>query len=1108
MNGIVAAKPDLIDNREGNTLATALRMYLEHELATRRDPPDVWIATSYFKPNGFPLVADVLEKTRQVRLLLGAEPEPGPPRPRRLGETLEEYEASLIDQALRRLQDGLEQERDLLGFAPETDEMLRRLIAFLRSDNVEVKLYRPRFLHGKAFVFPGGNGVIVGSSNFTRGGLRDNLELNLGRYDPEPVGKVEDWYEELWQGADPFDLAALYEARFEPYSPYLIYLRVLWELYGREQVEDGEAVIPLTDFQRDGLMRAKRIMDEYNGVLIADGVGLGKTYIGGELLRETIYKNRQRALLIAPAALRDGTWNTFCNHYSIKCDMISYEQLANERLLGAEDGGSYLRFQPEEYALVVIDEAQGFRNPATRRADALRRLLSGDPPKKVVMLSATPVNNTLWDLHYQLAYFLAHDAVLGDRGIFSLQKRFAEASAIHPYELKPEVLFDVLDATCVRRTRHFVRKWYPNARFHNARGELVPVSFPKPQVKRVDYHFNEVLPGFFDELEEALMPEVGPPKLTMARYAPSRYLLERFKESGEAESIEELEEPHERMLVGLLRSALLKRFESSVHAFGRTAERMANAYESFLQALEGGYVARAEVLADLEDVDSDEALEELDRLAQVGRKVDVASQYDVERLRDDAINDRDLLLDYARVAHSVKPDDDPKLQVLVESLVDIAEQAQRDGFDEDDRRDKRKVLVFSYYADTVEWIEEFLRNAFEVDERLECYKERIASVTSDDSRGGVSREKAIFGFAPVSTEAPPGHNDDKFDILICTDILAEGMNLQQSRHVINYDLPWNPMRIVQRNGRIDRIGSPYDRVYVRCFFPDERLNELLELEERVRMKLAQAAASVGVETPPVPGAPTGERVFADTREEIERLQREEATLLETAGEDPSAYSGEEYRQELSRGIERHGREVRSLPWAAGSGHVAEGKRKGWAFCVKVGDRALLRFVPVESDEIERDTLQCLKHFTCEESTERQLSEELQRGVYDAWQKARADIHQEWTWATDPANLQPEVPRICRAMASHLRQYPPHGMDTRQIDSLLERLEAPWPRRVQNALRDVFESDEEPSDPYGISQKIVARIKQQGLQPFRQPEPLPPIDEDQIMLVCWMAVDAE
>ena len=155
---------------------------------------------------------------------------------------------------------------------------------------------------------------------------------------------------------------------------------------------------------------------------------------------------------------------------------------------------------------------------------------------------------------------------------------------------------------------------------------------------------------------------------------------------------------------------------------------------------------------------------------------------------------------------------------------------------------------------------------------------RLVLVQGDESSAGISREEAVFGFTPESSEAPEGCRD-AFDVLVTTDVLAEGMNLQQCRNIINYDLPWNPMRLVQRHGRIDRIGSPHEEVFMRCFFPDARLEVLLELEDKIRNKVAQAAATVGLEHEVIPGAATSEQVFAETREEIEKLRRRTLSFL-------------------------------------------------------------------------------------------------------------------------------------------------------------------------------------------------------------------------------------
>jgi hypothetical protein len=333
--------------------------------------------------------------------------------------------------------------------------------------------------------------------------------------------------------------------------------------------------------------------------------------------------------------------------------------------------------------------------------------------------------------------------------------------------------------------------------------------------------------------------------------------------------------------------------------------------------------------------------------------------------------------------------------------------------------------------------------------------------------------------------------------------LAEGVNLQQCRNIINYDLPWNPMRLVQRHGRIDRIGSPHSDVHLLCFFPDRRLDELLDLENRIRRKLAQAAASIGVESEVIPGGATNEVVFTEARQKIEKLRREDAEIFVTAGEDPNAHSGEEYRQELRKGLQTREAAVKSLPWAAGSG-IAGGPERGHFFCARVGDRLFLRFVPASGGEIVRNTLSCLRTITCAEDSPRHLPPDLANATYDAWAKARKDIYDEWMFSTDPANLQPRVRPFFRTAGDHLRAHPPAGVQQSELDLITEAVEAPWGVRIERTLREVFNPERE--DPLIASAALVEKVRELGLQPFVQPQPLPVIDEDEITLICWMAVD--
>lgn len=1081
------SQPEFVDNLDGNTLAEALRGRLEYLISSLREPVDVSVATGYFNPQGFALISDLLRKAGHLKLLLGAEPLPPAAVPeRRLGDPRgARYETKLTRDVLKKSDQRLRQDRDHLPFERRTLAAIRGLLDFLESGEIEVRRYEERFLHGKAYIFSQGQGVLAGSSNFTAAGLTSNLELNLGQYQPHVANRVQGWFERLWADAVPYDLAAIYRERFAEYEPYLIYLRILWERYGAELEEEAEETgrIQLTRFQTDGVHRARRILERFHGVLVADSVGLGKSFIAAELFTEVIERERRRALLVAPAQLRDGTWQQFRTRFQVGIEVVSFEQMANAVI---DEGGRGLGADPDEYSLVVIDEAHAFRNPDTKRAKALRRLLRGDPPKNVVMLTATPVNNSLWDLYDLLTYFVEHDAAFADLGIPSLKKRFEAAAAEDPFELKPDTLFDILDATTVRRTRHFVQEYYSDDTFPLKDGTRVTIRFPEPRVRSVSYDLEDVLPGFFDEFADALAPEGKPPKLSLARYWISRY---RYDEQIDA---------RETALVGLIRSGLLKRFESSARAFVRTLERMVGAHHDILRALDEGVIPAPEALVQLQETDSDEAWEEL---LATGDPVD-PDAVDIDALRRDLESDLALLKGFRDRAATVTPDRDPKLQLLVEELARAAAEADREGLTERDVRNRRKILIFSYFADTAEWIAEFLEDRIAADHRLAAYRGRLAVVRGTESYKGITRSEAVFGFAPESTEAPPGRDEDRFDILITTDVLAEGMNLQQCGRIVNYDLPWNPMRLVQRHGRIDRIGSAHDEVHITCIFPDRQLDRLLALEHRIRAKLAQASASIGLDQIVIPGMETAGHVFADERQELEAIRQGDATLFRTGGEDVHAHSGEEYRQELRKGLERWERRIRELPWGVGSGFLHP-DYDGYVFCARIFDRVYLRFVPSDPDgEVERDTLTCIALASCGEETDRVLPDHMVEGAFEAWERARRDIYDEWTLATDPANLQPEIRPLFKAAAQHVRMNP-GGLSLEEVDRLAETLEAPRSIRVERQLRQVFDPEED--EGATATHRIAELVKDLGLQPFKAPEPLPPIEEDEVNLVVWMAL---
>ena len=1109
------AKPELAVNRYGRTVADALNGFVSHAATGFVGGARLDIASAFFNVGGYSLLADSLDLLTGTRILLGAEPTPPENRQRKLGVESPRPDRATrarLSQALDDHQRDLAIERDMLGFSLEADTSAKRLVEWLRTGSVEVRRLEDRFLHGKAFlVSDKSHGVVAGSSNFTRAGLSSNLELNLGNYAPHTVNQVSEWFDELWDEAVDYDLAALFESRFVPHPPQLIYLRMLWERYGTELDAEAEAdptgarEIHLTSFQTDGLWRAKRILAERNGVLIADEVGLGKTFLAGELIREATMDRRQRVLVITPATLRDGPWRAFAHQHMLSMELISYEELMADRRLNPDHATQVkLRSGINEYAMVVIDEAHNLRNPATQRAEALRRLLAGSPPKQLVLLTATPVNNSLWDLYHQLGYFLRNDAAFADVGIPSMRDHFARAMAINPDDLTPEHLFDVLDAVAVRRTRSFVKTYYPNDTVPiDGRDQII--TFPTPRVRRVSYDLDAVLPGFFDRIARALDPDASsgdPEALTLARYAPSMYRL------GESP------DNYEIQLAGLLRSGMLKRFESSPHAFAETCHRMANSHNAFLALLAQGRVATGDELADWMAADSDD-IDSADEYADHHTGVhEDAAGYDIERLRRDVAADRDLLRSFAETARTVVRSEDPNLAELIEQLAIIAADAAESGTSEQDIRNRRKVLIFSYYADTVDWIFEHLTETIPNDERLTDYRGRIASLSGNTGTG--SKEAVIWGFAPVTTDAPQGADDDLYDIVVTTDVLAEGVNLQQARHIINYDLPWNPMRLVQRHGRIDRIGSRHSEVFIRCVFPDTRLDELLNLEERLHHKIRQAAASIGVGKV-LPDQLGQDLTFTETREEIERIRREEAGLFERGGTARGALSGEEYRQELRKAIEQGWRaRIEELPWGSGSGMASkDGGGPGYVFCARVGDhdRAVFRYVELAPDSGDSgegglpplaDTLGCLDRARPPNGfdTPRALDDDTYARAFDAWEIARADIVEKWNHLADKANLEPRIPPALARASEILRSHSPAELTQDQVDRAMDSLAAPYPERTIRTIRAAMASSDEPAEQ---AQEIIRVINALGLEPYVPPEPLPEITPEDVHAVCWLAL---
>ncbi|MGV7608588.1 helicase-related protein [Mycobacterium kansasii] len=1105
-------------------------------------PPPIAIATAYINPAGFALLADELEIAPRVRLLLGAEPEAESVRAIASGDSDQD---SRRDAAIRHHQAWLEAERDNMGFARVPTVQAKRMVEWLESvdtqDNakVEVRRYTGGFLHGKTYLVEDSatQAAIAGSSNMTYAGLARNAELNLGTGGgTHSARKVHEWFEHFWALSDPYDLADLYGRLWEPHTPWSIYLRMLWEVYGEHLDADENPHVhtglSLTRFQADGVVRMERLLDEHGGVLVADEVGLGKTYLAGEVIYRTANINRQRVLIVAPAALKTAMWEPFLATYDFSrwVTVYSYEEVRNR--LDPEKGpiDAFIK-EIEDYSLVVIDEAHNLRNSGAQRSGAVDRVITAGNPKKVVLLTATPVNNSLTDLETLIKYFIRDDARFAALGIPSIRDYIRRAQAIDPANLTPEHLFDLMDQVAVRRTRKFVKEHYANEMIFGPDGKPTTIKFPQPKVRRIDYALDADGLALIDAMVYALDDPTDPhaphawedrsrdPKrLMLARYLSSMYTVDHDLQTYQITNS------------GLLRSGLLKRLESSPQALHSSLEKMIASHDAFLQALRRGFVLRGEALSEWASSDSDD-LDEFVAEFDDDEQIESIDGYHLSELKADVESDIALLCRLRDLAEVVVNNNEPKIRKIVAELTDIAAQARRVDPRGISSADRRKVIVFSAFTDTIIPVHDAVTKAIDaapLDSPLADYKGRIAppimgsyAKTHERGRtGGVDqggRAATIAGFAPQTAgprnAAGEATAKDEFDILFTTDVLAEGVNLQQACQMINYDLPWNPMRIVQRHGRIDRIGSKHDYVHLGLFFPAERLDELLALEERLERKLALADAAVGAGEV-LPGRGPGHEVNLADDQVVDEFEK----LLEAGGSSASL-SGEEYRRRLydAFGMEPMLKaDVISLPYGSGSGFVNPAVHgNGYVFCINIGrsEKPWFRYVPVddgwsiEHNEtgqplVSPDTLVALRAADPLQSTaERWLPDTVYDKAFDAWEAARDSAYDAWTELTDPNAFQPDLPLAFRDAYTLVLQRGGYLGRESQIE-LANRLRSVPSAKVSRQVRGALNQGRTDEERIAL---ITGVLNEAGITAPPPRDPLPGIEKHEVRLVTWMAV---
>ena len=846
------------------------------------------IAVGYFFVSGFEAVADDLARLDKVRILVG----------RTDGRVLEEVAQGLQQAQALRAQleaDSLVQRRQRAEIAQRTvdriaqgvsvlpqtegaEDAVVRLRDMVASGKVEARAYLRSPLHAKAYLCWYGDhaepgAAVVGSSNFTLAGFTGNTELNVRVTGDAEMRALRDWFEDLWKDSEDIGPALERELNrswaLAQTPPYHVYLKALYELYHTGLVGGDLPLTPLdalANFQLDAVSRGLAMIEAYGGCYVGDVVGLGKTFIGAELLRQLnqSYHNEGPPLILCPAGLKP-MWEQFNEKFALGAEVVSHS------LIGAvedpefdEEFGRYVDAAPsgqgvilqQEYpnrGPVLVDEAHNFRN-INKRSKGLREYLeSGD--HKVVLLSATPQNLGPMDIYRQITLFL-HDTEHGlNLEPVSLEQYFQNARRWLQYRAeyenyeseyaewdrrgrrgpppmnKPQPpavpkaeIEEVLSSVFIRRRRKDIAELYGDTAAIDGKA----VRFPEPVLDNVSYGLDKVYAraGSLEEIEALLRQHAG------ARYRVTKYIEDEAKHKSEYRDLFRADDRIAR-LMGVL---LLKRLESSIEAFRSTLNSLMHSNRNFREALEAGFVPIGSTATRLLQGQSFDADDLLDVLSQEERRrqqrgdrnsklVHACDDFKTTEWIEDLDADHSLLQGVMERVADIGPEEDDKLQTLREFL-DLSE--VRSG----------KVLIFSEAETTIEYLYRELNPGGRNPEIA-----RLTGNTRNDAENIVKR------FAPTwnlgTSERLPG---TEIRVLLATDIVSEGQNLQDCARVLNYDLHWNPVRLIQRFGRVDRIGTEYDTINLHNMWPDREVDAELSLTERLTKRIQLFHDLIGLDS--------------------------------------------------------------------------------------------------------------------------------------------------------------------------------------------------------------------------------------------------------------------
>ncbi len=855
---------DVIDNRN-QKLVDQIKRILDSSDAAH-------FAVGYFFLSGFTAIAERLASIKELRLLIGntsnretiEQIAQGYRRLELIGDKIEAQKYVKRSEEKRMANETAANIRSSIELMDQTDEgemLVKNLVQMIEEKRLHVRVYTKGTLHAKAYIFDYGTvydhkgraleraekGIaIVGSSNLTLSGITHNTELNVVIHANDNHTELTYWFDELWDESEDFNEALMREMKQSwagsTVRPYDVYMKTLYSLV-KDRLEDtapknliieDEISKQLADFQKVAVNHAVQNIRDYGGAFVSDVVGLGKSFIGAAIVKRFEQVERARPLIICPAPLME-MWERYNEVYQLNARVLSMGMLREDN----ENGIKTLLydFQFKDRDFVLIDESHNLRNHTTQRYKVVEAFLGAG--KRCCFLTATPRNKSAWDIYHQLKLFHQDDKTDLPIDPPNLKEYF---QLVEKGEKKlPELLSHIL----IRRTRNHILRFYgydgqthqqvdpTNFREYldGTRRAYVIVGgkhrfFPKRELETIEYSIEDTYQGLYQDLRQYIgkprkrqLVKPSTDELSYARYGLWNYVL---KDKQRQEPYNTLQRAGAN-LRGLMRVLLFKRFESSVYAFQETIKKLLMVHERFIKALSKGFVPAGEEAQTLLSEDYNQAEEQdlMDALQQVSNKYDLAD-FDAERLQQHIEHDIKLLKKILALVEPITPDKDAKLQTLINWL------------SKPNLQDKKR-LIFTQYADSAKYLHENLNPGGKYDD--------IDVIYSGNNK---NKARVVGRFAPNANKEykfKPGELE--LNTLIATDVLSEGLNLQDGDLIINYDLHWNPVKLIQRFGRIDRIGSEKDVIYGYNFLPELGIERNLGLKQKLKNRIQEIHDTIG-----------------------------------------------------------------------------------------------------------------------------------------------------------------------------------------------------------------------------------------------------------------------